>query len=32
LIYIRSIKGGVIVALRVVRNPDKLRYIGRQLM
>ena len=30
-IYVLSIEDGAIAALRIVRNPDKLRYIDRQL-
>jgi RNA polymerase sigma-70 factor (ECF subfamily) len=30
-IYTYSIDGGAIAALRIIRNPDKLRYIARQL-
>jgi RNA polymerase sigma-70 factor (TIGR02957 family) len=30
-VFVLSVTGGRISALRVARNPDKLRYIGRQL-
>jgi RNA polymerase sigma-70 factor (ECF subfamily) len=30
-VYVLTIAGGAIAAIRVVRNPDKLNYIGRQL-
>ena len=30
-VYVLSIRGGGISALRIVRNPDKLTYIGQQL-
>jgi RNA polymerase sigma-70 factor (ECF subfamily) len=30
-VYVLTIAGNAITAIRVVRNPDKLTYIGRQL-
>jgi RNA polymerase sigma-70 factor (ECF subfamily) len=31
-VYVMSVEDGTISTIRVVRNPDKLRYIGRQLV
>ena len=30
-VYVLSVEGDAITGIRVVRNPDKLAYIGRQL-
>jgi RNA polymerase sigma-70 factor, ECF subfamily len=30
-VYVMAVEGGAITAIRVVRNPDKLTYIGHQL-
>ena len=30
-VYVPTVEGGAIAALRIVRNPEKLAYISRQL-